>query len=475
MKADQPDFVLIKLRGPAVQAILEVNKEKYGKYVIEEKGVRVMYMELLKAMYGTLTAPILWYKLFAATLLELGFVINDYDACVANKMVNGHQLTVCWYVDDLKVSHKCPKVVSSLLLTIEKKFGKMTIKRGNVQTYFGMDIEIVDRKIRICMKAYLQECIDSFGESLTSNATTPANKNLMELDDESCKLNTTKRELFHHIVQKLLHISKRGRLDLQVAIGFLCTRVKEPNVSDWNKLRRTLQYIRGTLDMKRILSIGNIELMNIYIDVLHGIHWNQRGQTGGCISMGEGLLHARSTKQGINTKSSTETEFVGNSEYLPYAIWLLNFLECQGYTTIKRKLLHQDNESAIKLLKNGVVSATKKSRHVDIRYFWTTDRIRDLEMEVVYCPTEKMLGDFFTKPLQGKLFRLMRDIVQGTKPYSTLMDDKEEQTKRKLEFDEKNINEEMNDNNMQSSTYRQERVENVEGKRSGKSVRFDDV
>jgi len=420
LKADQPDFVLIKLRGPAVQAILEVNKEKYGKYVTEERGVSVMYLELLKAMYGTLTAPILWYKLFAATLIEMGFEINDYDACVANKIVNGHQLTVCWYVDDLKVSHKCPKVVSDLLLTIEKKFGKMTVKRGSIQTYLGMDIEIVDRKIKICMKAYLQECIDSFGESLTSNATTPANKNLMEFDDEACRLDTKRRELFHHIVQKLLHISKRGRLDLQVAIGFLCTRVKEPNVSDWNKLRRTLQYIRGTLDMKHVLSIGNIELMNIYIDASHGIHWNRRGQTGGCISMGDGLLHARSTKQGINTKSSTETEFVGNSEYLPYAIWLLNFLECQGYT-IKRKLLHQDNESAIKLLKNGVVSATKRSRHVDIRYFWTTDRIKDPGMEVVYCPTEKMLGDFFTKPLQGKLFRLMRDIVQGLKPYSALM------------------------------------------------------
>ena len=472
LKADQPDFVLIKLRGPAVKAILEVNKDKYIRYVTEENGVIVMYLELLKAMYGTLTAPILWYKLFAASLLEMGFVINDYDACVANKVVKGHQLTVCWYVDDLKVSHKCPEVVSELLLTIEQKFGKMTVKRGNVQTYLGMDIEIVDRKIKICMKTYLQECIDSFGESLTSNATTPANKNLMELDEESCKLNTQKRELFHHIVQKLLHISKRGRLDLQVAIGFLCTRVKEPNVSDWNKLRRTLQYIRGTLDMSRILSIGNIELMNIYIDASHGIHWNRRGQTGGCISMGDGLLHARSTKQGINTKSSTETEFVGNSEYLPYAIWLLNFLECQGYT-IKRKLLHQDNESAIKLLKNGVVSATKRSRHVDIRYFWTTDRIKDLEMEVVYCPTEKMLGDFFTKPLQGKLFRLMRDIVQGIKPYSALMDD-EAQKKRKLEFDKENIDEEVHNKNMLSSTYRQERVENVKEERSVKSVRFDD-
>jgi len=471
LKADQPDFVLIKLKGPAVKALLQANEKKYLEYVVIEKGVSVMYLELLKAMYGTLTAPILWYKLFAATLLELGFSINEYDACVANKLVRGHQLTVCWYVDDLKVSHIDPEVVTNMIRTIEEKFGCMTVKRGNQQTYLGMEFEIVNKQVQICMQPYLQECIDAFGESLTSNATTPANKNLMEIDDISCNLDGKRREIFHHVVQKLLHISKRGRLDLQVAVGFLCTRVKEPNVSDWNKLRRTLQYIRGTIGMKRILSMGNMELMNIYIDASHGIHWNRRGQTGGCISMGKGLLHARSTKQGINTKSSTETEFVGNSEYLPYAIWLLRFLEEQGYS-MKRKLLHQDNESAIKLLKNGVVSATKRSRHVDIRYFWTTDWIKDMEMEVVYCPTERMLADFFTKPLQGKLFRIMRDVVQGLRPYSALNDD-EEQLKRKLEFDRTNIVEEGKQNVMNESTYRQERVGNLESERT-KKVKFDD-
>ena len=471
LKADQPDFVMIKLKGPAVKALLHANEEKYLKYVILEKGVRVMYLELLKAMYGTLTAPILWYKLFAATLLELGFTINEYDACVANKMVRGNQLTICWYVDDLKVSHIEPEVVTNMIRTIEEKFGSMTVNRGNQQTYLGMNFKIVNKQVQICMQSYLQECIDAFGESLTSNATTPANKNLMEIDETSCILDEKRREIFHHVVQKLLHISKRGRLDLQVAVGFLCTRVREPNVSDWNKLRRTLQYIRGTISMERVLSMGNMELMNIYIDASHGIHWNRRGQTGGCISMGKGLLHARSTKQGINTKSSTETEFVGNSEYLPYAIWLLNFLKGQGYS-MKRTLLHQDNESAIKLLKNGVVSATKRSRHVDIRYFWTTDRIQDMGMEVVYCPTERMLADFFTKPLQGKLFRLMRDVVQGLRPYSSLEEDKE-QLKRKLEFDERNVMEENRELTMKEPTYRQERVENLGSKRT-KKVKFDD-
>ena len=57
-----------------------------------------------------------------------------------------------------------------------------------------------------------------------------------------------------------------------------------------------------------------------------------RGQTGGAISMGYSLLHGKSSKQNINVKSATEAELVGVSEYLPYNIWLLMFMDAQGYS-----------------------------------------------------------------------------------------------------------------------------------------------
>ena len=81
-------------------------------------------------MYGTLTAPILWYQLFTNTLLENGFTLNPYDPCVANKLINGLQMTVCWYVDDLKVSHKQENEVKNMTNKLENKFGKMNITYG---------------------------------------------------------------------------------------------------------------------------------------------------------------------------------------------------------------------------------------------------------------------------------------------------------------------------------------------------------
>ena len=84
--------------------------------------------------------------------------------------------------------------------------------------------------------------------------------------------------------------------------------------------------------------------------------------------MGYGVLHARSSKQKLNSKSSTETELIGGSDYLPYALWYLFFFHEQGYK-VKNKFLFQDNESTIKLLKNGKKSSGKQTRHIDIWYF----------------------------------------------------------------------------------------------------------
>jgi len=83
-----------------------------------------------------------------------------------------------------------------------------------------------------------------------------------------------------------------------------------------------------------------------------------------------------SAKQKLNTKSSTtEAEVVGASDYyLPNCIWTRMFMEAQGYK-MKESTCYQDNMSAMKLEKNGKMSAGRKSRHIDIRYFFAKDRV----------------------------------------------------------------------------------------------------
>ena len=66
-----------------------------------------------------------------------------------------------------------------------------------------------------------------------------------------------------------------------------------------------------------------------------------RGQAGGCMSFCRGMVHGRSSKQKLNTKSSTESELVGLSDYIPYTIWMKNFMNGQG-CKIKKAVVHQE-------------------------------------------------------------------------------------------------------------------------------------
>ena len=125
LKANMPDFVMLRVTCGLVDVLLKVNKKKYGPYVVYEKNKKVLYLRLRKVMYSCIKAALLWYELFSSTLKKEAFKLNSYEPCIANKMVNGSQLTVVWYVDDLKVSHTDSKVVDKTLSFLESKFDKM--------------------------------------------------------------------------------------------------------------------------------------------------------------------------------------------------------------------------------------------------------------------------------------------------------------------------------------------------------------
>jgi hypothetical protein len=127
--------------------------------------------------------------------------------------------------------------------------------------------------------------------------------------------------------------------------------------------------------------------------------------------VGGGAVYAKSGKQKLVAKSSTEAELVGLSDGLSQVIWTRNFLEKQGYQ-VGPAVVHQDNKSTIALSEKGR-STSGRTRHVSIRYFFVKDRIDSKEIELRYIGTEEMIADFFTKPLQGALFISMRSKIMN--------------------------------------------------------------
>jgi hypothetical protein len=355
-------------------------------------------------------------------LKEWGFKINDYDPCVANKIVNGKQITVVWHVDDLKISHVETKVVDEFIEQMENEFGKeepLSQSRGKVHEYLGMTLDFSSPgEIQVKMLDYVDMVLSDLPKEMTGRAATPAANHLFKVNEKTpVFLDDTKRELFVKLVMQLLYLSQRARPDLRTTISFLCGRMQAPDVDDYKKLGRVLKYLRSTKDLLLILSADGSGLLRWWVDASFGVHMDMKGHTGGNMLMGKVSVFTTANKQKLVTRSSTECEVVGVHEVMPQLLWTTQFLQEQGFD-IKDTILYQDNMSSILLEKNGHSSSSKRTRHMNIRYFFVKDRVASKELSIEHCPTEDMVADYFTKLLQGKLFYKLRDLVMNIGPSS---------------------------------------------------------
>ena len=248
-----------------------------------------------------------------------------------------------------------------------------------------------DGLCKISMVKYMEESLAAFekvsGSFNVKDSAAP--KDLFLVNESIEKLPKDKSEQFHSLVAKILFATKRARPDTGTAISFLTTRTKGPDKDDWKKLTHLFGYLKATKDLPLILSADGSGVLKWFVDGSYGIHPNLRGHTGGGVTMGRGYPINHSGKQKLNTRSSTESEVVGVDDLMPAILWTRLFMEAQGYD-VKENIIYQDNKVAILLEKNGKASSGKRTKHINIRFFFVTDRIQKGDVSVEWCPTEGM-------------------------------------------------------------------------------------
>ena len=99
--------------------------------------------------------------------------------------------------------------------------------------------------VDIRMEEYITEAIQAFEEDAITSLNTSVMRTLFEVNDVSKLLGDKKHGIYHHILEKLLHVAKICRLKIQLAVRFLCTIVSCSTDHDWGKLRRYLKYLKG--------------------------------------------------------------------------------------------------------------------------------------------------------------------------------------------------------------------------------------
>ena len=320
---------IMKIRGVLVDILCEMDP-LYQDYVVLEgrNQQKVLYVHITRAIYGMLVSAMLFYKKLVADLTAYGFELNPYDPCVANKLVNGNQITVSWHVDDLKVSCKDSRQVDVFLQWVSDTYGsigEVKTTRGKVHDYLGMTLDYsVPGQVTVNMKDYVQTMLDSYlQEGLQGGkpVASPWNENLFKVHDKSPKLTPEGKEQFHTTVAQGLFLCKQARPDISPAIAYLTTRVLEPNKDDWLKLNRMMRWLNQTKEDCLTLQSDGTRTGRWFVDAAFAVHRDFRSHTGGLFTMGKGGIINITAKQKINTRSSTEAELVAADDVVGPMLW----------------------------------------------------------------------------------------------------------------------------------------------------------
>jgi hypothetical protein len=196
---NEKDMAFIKIQGILVDILVEIAPDVYKSYVSKDKkGSKKLLVQYQNALYGKMVASLLYYWKFVKSLTDIDFVINPYDPCVANKMIEGDQMTICFHVDDCKLSHRKTKVMDSMIEYLKQEYesifeegsGVMTLSRGKIHKYLGMTLDYTVRgQVKITMFDYVDEIITDFDKAEPKGGgtkTSAAPDSLLKVD-ENCE------------------------------------------------------------------------------------------------------------------------------------------------------------------------------------------------------------------------------------------------------------------------------------------------
>ena len=158
--------------------------------------------------------------------------------------------------------------------------------------------------------------------------------------------------------------------------------------------------------------------LETYIDASHAVHRTDgRSHSGIVLTLGGAPFYCSSSRQELNTRSSTESEIVAMSSASSMIQWARQFMQEQGFKDILPAHCWEDNESALKLWEKGY-STAKETKHIETRYFYMTDLSRRRIVTLEHIGTEDQLADILTKGLSESKFIMLRDRLFGS--YSKL-------------------------------------------------------
>ncbi len=401
---DEPMYTIL---GPEVTASYVSMRPEHASY---KRGDGSMMVMLKRALYGCRQSGRLWYKTFAEGLGRLGMSLTTADDCLF-KAKNDDATFALIYVDDIIIMSDDDEKIDSIISGLKSMFKEVKTDKGERLSYLGMSLRVYPGSIEFGVPKLIQEMKMISKEENNITYKTPATANLFEITEGEELLPEKDKEMFHSQVAKALYVSARACPEVTTAISFLTTRVTKPTISDKKKLERVVNYLHFSPMTYR--PSGQNELV-IYTDASFAPHADLKSQSGLAVFYRGCLIHHSSRKQRLVSRSTAEAELIALSDAVEEIELASELIAEIG--EMPRIIIKQDNEAVINLLRGG---GGLKTKHLRIRQHVIAEWVKHNNASIEYCRSEEMIADIFTKPLQGQLFRKLRDALQSGKDFTS--------------------------------------------------------
>ena len=199
-QGEEDEKIIMKIKGVLVDILMEMSPETYKNYVVYEGKQKVLY--------GMMKVSVLYYKKFREDIESIGYKVNPYDPCVANKVIKGKPHTIVLHVDDVKASHVDPQVNDEFHKWCESKYGDkdighVEVVRGKKHDYLAMNLDYSEKiKLKIDMRYYIENIIEEFPHEIKTKKATPWSDKLFKVNGSVKKLDETIKVTFHIFVIK---------------------------------------------------------------------------------------------------------------------------------------------------------------------------------------------------------------------------------------------------------------------------------
>lgn len=359
-----------------------------------------------KALCSLKQAPRAWFS-----KLEAYFARDGFEKCHSEQTLftktnsKGKILVVSVYVDDLIYTADDEVVMSDFKQSMMKEFDMSDL--GAMRFFLGIEVLQNTNCIYTCQRKYALDVLKRFGMEDCKAIYSPlVPDSKLHSDEGGVEVNET---YFKRLVGSLMYLTST-RPDFMFIVSYISRYMAKPTELHLQAAKKALTYIKGTMNYGICYKRGEDEKLVAFTDGDYAGDVEDRKSTSGYVFLlNSGAVSWSSKKQPLVTLSTTEAEFVATGACACQAVWVRRILEKLGYEHEGSTTIMCDSSSAIKLPKNPVMHG--RSKHIDVRFHFPRDLVRDGIINLDYCGTKVQVADIMTKPLKLEDFLKFRKML----------------------------------------------------------------